>query len=155
MLLRRWSFSVPIVAGFVLAVMVFTVAPGGFAAGDNTVGGGALAVPMEGSAAARARALWLAVRPLIHADAQAALTDAEYLARSERVRGAWQKLDWEIADSASEAVGHFSRKVWLLVGDLYGNEGTRAEYRLKVRERTRRRIEERLEAIDALASSLE
>ena len=123
-------------------------------AGPSPAAGGEIAVPQNGSAAERTRALWQTIRPLLLADAQASLTDEEYLARRAPVHAAWQKLEWEVAETSSDAVSQFSRRVWMLIGDLYGSAGTKAEYRQKVRARTRSRIEEKLQALEAMAAAL-
>jgi len=138
----------------VALVVALNVAPNDARAGDSPSVPDKIIVPQEGSAAERTKMLWQNIRPVILADAKASLTDKDYLDRRNKVSEAWQQLEWDIAGQSSEEVSQFNRRVWMLIGDLYGAATTKPDYRQKVREKTKAKIETKLKELDEKAASL-
>ena len=137
-----------------LAMGVMEVLAAALWVGAASACGGEIAVPKEGSAAARTQALWQTIKPLILADAKADWSDAEYLEKQKPIHEAWRQLEWDTAETSSEEVSQFRRRVWMLIGDLYSDAPINPAYRQKVRARTKAKIEQKLADLDETAASL-
>lgn len=114
-------------------------------------------VPKTGTAAERTKKLWQTIRPIMLADAKANLSDSDYIERGRSgspLWDAWRELEWDTAESSSDTVSQFHRKIWMLMGDLYGDKGTRPDYRQKVREETKRKIDNKLADLDKMAETI-
>ncbi|MCC7201703.1 MAG: hypothetical protein IT393_03420 [Nitrospirae bacterium] len=113
-----------------------------------------IAVPRSGTATERTVKLWKLIGPRILADAKANLSDADYLRHVKPIHAAWKQLQYDTAIDASDEVSLFHTKVWMLIGDLYSDEGIKPDYRKKVRAETQQEIKKRLGILDKMAATL-
>jgi hypothetical protein len=109
--------------------------------------------PESGTPSERAKKLWHASRTRVLADAEAALSDAEYQKRRAPIWGAWTRLQMSVAGQ-DDRVDEIIPDVLGLLNDVYGWTAFPPAKRQEIRDRTRPSAPKRVAAMDERLAAL-
>lgn len=130
--------------------------PAGRAAPSQVDKAGKFVVPADGSPGERVKKLWESSAPVIHADAQAKISDKEYQEKRTSLFSAWVMLQGKLSltEPKNEKVQRTIPEILKLIDNVYGFAGYDPARREKDREIARKVFDERFQKLDQQVKAL-